>query len=76
MSRPKYGVTNYQCDKCRAESQMLQTRFQVVANNDGEPRFLHTQSYCLDDVQLNQAMTDMMMKHMELTRGPLKKMWG
>lgn len=76
MGRPKYGVTNYQCDKCRGESQMLENRFEVVTNKDGEPRLLHTQSYCLDDVQLNHAMTDLMLKHSELTRGPLKKMWG
>jgi hypothetical protein len=56
---------------------MLENRFEVVTTKNGEPRFLHTQSYCLDDVQLNQDIADLMMKHSEKTRGPMKKnIWG
>ena len=56
---------------------MLEKRFEIVTTKNGEPRFLHTQSYCLDDVQLNQDIVDLMMKHNEKTRGPMKKnIWG
>jgi hypothetical protein len=73
LTKPKYGVFNIKCDKCRDENfKMGNARFNLhpyykFEHNGALPakekRWIVSESFCMNCVNMNMEITDIIMKN-------------